>query len=74
MSSRDMSFAALQRKAAGMGYGWNGTEFAHAGLKLRVTPVHKSLFGGPSGPDCRSTFQKLVDRYNDARNAQGAAA
>lgn len=74
MTARDMTFAALQRKAAGMGYAWNGTEFTHAVLKLRVAPIAKSLFGGPNGTDCRSTFQKLVDRYNEARNAQGAAA
>lgn len=74
MSARDMSFSVLKRKAEGLGYQWNGTEFTHAALKLRVAPVAKSLFGGPNGTDCRSTLHRLVDRYNTARHAQGAAA
>lgn len=72
--SRDMNHAAMVRKAEGMGYAWNGTEFTHAALKLRVAPVAKSLFGGPTGTDCRATFERLVSRYNDARTAQGVAA
>lgn len=74
MSPRDMPFSTLRRKAEGLGYTWDGTEFRHAELKLRVAPVPKSLFGGPNGTDCRETFQRLVTKYNDARQAQGVAA
>lgn len=73
MSARDMPLSMLVRKAEGMGYHWNGGEFEHDQLRLRLAPVSKRQFcGGGAGMDCRATLAKLVNVYNAKRQELAA--
>ena len=75
MNGRDLPHAVLLRKAEGMGFRWDGTYFRHAQLNLTLAPVPKRFTScGPSGTDCRATFDTLVKFYNAARNTKEQAA
>lgn len=68
-----MPFSMLQRKAEGLGFKWDGCDWVHTALRVRLAPVPKRQFcGGGAGTDCRATLAKLVNVYN-AKNQEQAA-